>query len=194
MIAHQVIQDLKDGRTDAFDRIYDYYAEDMWALCYKYTRSREITEELVNDIFLRIWNRRSYIDPEQGIKNYLYATARSILHNWFQSVARSKRMQKAFEQEFLSGLQEARDSGVDAGIDVKTLRTMLNALPPKRRAIFEQCKMEGMSYAELATYFSITRNAVKDHMVKANKVIAHLNKSGEFFSLPLFVLYLLYLG
>lgn len=192
MLAFNVVQDFKNGDTDAFNIIYDYHAEAMWALCFKYTKSREVTEELVNDIFIRIWNNRELIDPEQGVKNYLYATARNILHNWFVSVSRNKRMKKVFEVEFFSQQKEWVESSMDAKIDLKALKVILNNLPPRRREIYELCKFEGKSYAELAAYFSITRDAVKDHIVKTNKMLVHLNKERPFYIFWLFFYYIFY--
>lgn len=192
MISNGVISALKEGSIKAFDCVYDYFADDIWAFCFSYTRSRETTEELVNDIFMRLWNKRHYIDAEQGIKNYLYAIARSTLHNWFKTISRNKKLQRAFFEQTLNQQEEAQPSSIDASIDYKTLKNLLSTLPPRRRAIYERCKLDGMSYSELASYFSITRDAVKDHIVKANKVVLNFNKAGDFFILTLFVVQYIY--
>lgn len=86
-----VIKRFIEGDEKAFEQVFNLLSRNIWLYFYQNTRSREITEELVQDTFLRLWNYRNNIDQEQGIKKYLNKIARSIFYNWLQAAAKEKK-------------------------------------------------------------------------------------------------------
>lgn len=170
------------GDESCFSVIFDVFSNSLWTYFYKNTRSREITEELVNDAFMRLWQYRANIDADKGIKNYLYSIAKGLFYNWLQQASRDVKMRTQF-LESCERQQEIADrsEALNAAIDLKTLLDKTETLlPEKRRKVFAMSRVLGLSYAEIALQLSISRETVKDHLSKASQSLSPLNESGDY--------------
>lgn len=178
MLCQNIIQKFKEGDPEAFENLYALFYKQIFAYCYRYTLSRESAEELTHDIFLHLWNTRTYINPEIGIKGYLMTISKNILFTWLRNLNRSKKMRAELESHFLRE-QSAHDpeKQIEAVHDLGVMRNSLNCLPPKRKMVFEMIRFKEMTYNEVADQLFISRDAVKDHMVKANRVIESMKKN-----------------
>ena len=177
-----VIKRFIAGDEKAFDLVFNLLSRNIWLYFYQNTRSREITEELVQDTFLRLWHYRDNIDQEQGIKKYLNKIARSIFYNWLQVLAREKKMQSEYTDFYKQGNQhEINSEEIGTRIDFNSLiATTKLILPEKRRKVFLMSRVSGLSYDEIATQLSIGKETVKDHISKATQKLSALNQSGEY--------------
>jgi RNA polymerase sigma-70 factor (family 1) len=181
MLGQDIIQNFTEGDPEAFKKVYSIFYKQIFSYCYRYSLSRENAEELTHDIFLHLWNTRAYIKPEQGIKGYLLTVSKNIVFTWLRNVSRKKKMQSELEAYFIREQEELLpEKRMDATFSLSTLRTALNVLPPKRKVVFEMIRFKDMTYNEVADQLSISRNAVKDHMVKANRVVEALKTNKEY--------------
>ncbi|WP_442590059.1 RNA polymerase sigma factor [Pedobacter sp. AW31-3R] len=178
MLCQTIIQNFKQGDPEAFERIYALFYKQIFSYCYRYTLSRESAEELTHDIFLRLWNTRDFVDPETGIKGYLITLSKNIVFTWLRNAGRSKKMRAEIQSYFTNEQSEfLPEKQMEATHDLNVMRNHLNCLPPKRKLVFEMIRFREMTYNEVADQLSISRDAVKDHMVKANKVIESMKKN-----------------
>lgn len=181
MLGQDIIQNFTEGDPEAFKKVYSIFYKQVYSYCYRYTLSRENAEELTHDIFLRLWNTRTYIKPEQGIKGYLLTVSKNIVFTWLRNVSRKKRLQLELETYFMREHEELLpQKRIDAVLSLSKLRKALEVLPPKRKVVFEMIRFKDMTYNEVAEQLSISRNAVKDHMVKANRVIDAMKINSEY--------------
>ena len=181
MLGQDIIQHFTEGDPEAFKKVYSIFYKQVYSYCYRYTLSRENAEELTHDIFLRLWNTRTYIKPEQGIKGYLLTVSKNIVFTWLRNVSRKKRLQLELETYFMREHEELLpQKRIDAVLSLSKLRKALEVLPPKRKVVFEMIRFKDMTYNEVAEQLSISRNAVKDHMVKANRVIDAMKINSEY--------------
>lgn len=172
MLGHDVIQNFKEGNREAFENIYAMFHQQIFTYCFRYTLSRESAEELTHDVFLHLWKTRDYINPEIGIKGYISTVSKNVVFTWLRNMSRSKKMKAELEAYFAKEQEEMLpEKRIDATHDLGTLRNTLSCLPPKRKLVFEMIRFREMTYNEVAEHLSISRDAVKDHMVKANQVI-----------------------
>jgi RNA polymerase sigma-70 factor (ECF subfamily) len=181
-LGHKVVEGFINGDEESFNQVFDVFSRSIWSFFYQNTRSKEITEELVNNTFMRLWKYRSNIDPEKGIKNYLNKIARSIFYNWLEQVSRDEKMKERYSSDCKhneQNLQECND--LDTSIDLKLLIDHVHTLlPEKRRKVFLLSRFGGMSYAEIASHLSIGKETVKDHLSKASQTLSILNKTGDY--------------
>lgn len=177
-----IIKRFKEGDQKAFDQVFNLLSRNIWLYFYKNTRSREITEELVQDTFVRLWNYRGHIDEEQGVKKYLNKIARSIFYNWLQVSAKEMKKQSDYTDHYLQRkLQEENSDEVCSRIDLNSLiKEIQFILPEKRRQVFLLSRVSGLSYQEIASQLSIGKETVKDHVSKASQKLSPLNQSGEY--------------
>ncbi|EDM37275.1 putative ECF-type RNA polymerase [Pedobacter sp. BAL39] len=181
MLGQIVIQRFREGDASAFRKIYHCFYNDIWSVCFKYSRNEEVAEELTHDAFLILWQKRELIDPEQGVKAYLFSIARHEVFRWLKKNALNAVFKAEHKVQLLNDQRSVRqDIAIDAALDLARMKTFLDGFPPKRRKVFELIKFGELSYNEVAERLSISRDAVKDHMVKANQSIRKLNSTGEF--------------
>lgn len=169
---------LKEGDHKAFEEIYHLYKDRLIGNMLRMLQSRELVEEQVQELFLKIWNGRAEIDPDKSFKAYLFRIAANMAKNIFREMSYDQRLRSTLlpiEEQIYSHVEEQLVSQENKLI----LDTLLDRLPPQRRTVFTLCKLEGMSYREVGELLNISENTVNDHIRKANLTLRRLGSSME---------------
>jgi RNA polymerase sigma-70 factor (family 1) len=172
-----LIEQLKNGSEQAFTQLYDLYSKQLYNNILRLVKDKDIAEELLQDLFLKIWCNREKIDPEKSFKSFLYKVAENLVYGHFRKIARNERLVAKLiisSTEFIGGADEAIINNEDHLL----LKNAIENLPPQRKQIYTLCKLEGKSYEEAADELGISTSTIRDHIVKANKAVKvyfHLN-------------------
>jgi RNA polymerase sigma-70 factor (ECF subfamily) len=129
-------------------------------------KDESTAEELVQDIFTKIWHKREQIDIDTNFGGYLFASGRNRVYDFFATATRNENLYeriKSTATEAYSHIEEALLSRENAGI----LKKAIASLSPQRRRAFELCKIEGLSYKEASAIMSVSTATIKDHMAQA---------------------------
>ena len=136
-----------------------------------FTKSKELTEEIVSDVFINVWRRRKNIQEIMNLKLYLYVSAKNITFNYL----------KKLHRENLADLDsveiEPEDPFSDPGAAMIThemnlkLKAAINELPPRCKLIFTLIKEDGLTYKQTATLLSISESTVENQLSIALKKI-----------------------
>ncbi len=165
-----LVMRLRDGDYLAFDMLYEKYALHVARKIKRLIRIPEVTEELHQEVFLRVWEQRESLQSENPFLPLLLHIARNISIDYFRKAARSKRFQLQVIQTFTE-----QHSDVEEHIMFNETRATINKaiekLPPQRLKIFTLCKLEGKSYEEAAASLGVSRSTVKDHMHRAMRFL-----------------------
>lgn len=188
MLDQGTVNDFINGNHQSFDQVYRVYGKSIWSFCYKFTRSAEVSEELTHDIFLRVWEKRSTI-KSVTVEGFLFKVARNLIFDWL----RRKAVENQMKSELIIRHTDEQENiqpqiQLQSHIDLDTVKKVIDAFPPKRKQVFELCKFSEMTYSEVSKQLLITKDTVKDHMMKANKALTKLNQTGNF-TLPLFLIF-----
>lgn len=159
-----------EGDQDAFEKIYRLYSPRLFGFLLKLVKSEEHATELLQEIFIKIWNGRSKFDPKQSFRPYLFRVAENTVYDFFRKVARERKL-----REELIKINEEIYSHVEEACFTKEnqlfLQNVIDTLPPKRRQVFRLIKMEDYSYEEVSVLLNISISTISDHIVKANKFV-----------------------
>lgn len=180
----ELVNRLKGGDHEAFEEIYHSYKNRLIGNLLNILKSRELVEELVQDLFLNIWNKREEIDLDKSFKSYLFKIAANMAKNSIRRAYYDKRMRSQLlplEQRIYLHIEE----GVLCEENNQLLQSLLDKLPPKRRAVFTLCKIEGKSYKEVSEQLNISESTVNDHIRKANLVFHQFRSDPEVMGLLL---------
>ena len=161
---------LRDGRDDAFTEIYNRYWERLVATGYYYTRSKEAAEEVVNDVLMGLWLRRTSLEI-QALPAYLGTAVKFAV---FKAMARTKRRNQVLNGH-LTTEEEAAHNDTEQHLDAlfmdEWLKGVVEQLPEKARLVFVYSRHEELSIKEIAGKMDLSPKSVEYHMTKALKTI-----------------------
>ncbi|MBL7699278.1 MAG: sigma-70 family RNA polymerase sigma factor [Chitinophagaceae bacterium] len=164
-----VLSRLAQGFEDAFEEIYRQYSARLYFKLLKIVKSKIFADEIMQDVFITVWEKRSNIDSSKCFQSYINCIAVNKCYDHFRKIARDKKMKKKFLNDNTLPLLES-EPGATANRE-SAITTMIEKLPPKRRMIFKMCKIDGKTYEEVSSQLGISPSTISDHIVKANLFI-----------------------
>ena len=166
----ELVNKLQAGDTEAFDLIYGRYSKKLYTFGLKYLKSVEEAEELVQSVFLKVWENRKGLKKELSFKSYLF----TIAYNGICKFFRKQNYQKQFIDEVLYENCEA-SSITEESIDFKNvlnrIEQIIDTLPEKQKVIFRKSRINGMTSKEIAIELKITPGTVDNYISEALKVL-----------------------
>ena len=174
-----VILRLQKGDSDAFQELYNQYHQPLYHYVLRFVKSPALAEDVLQDVFLKIWEIRSRIDPELSFKAYLYRISRNSVFKLLKKIAVDENLRVQVLKQFSQSVADA-DLKVLWQQYEELLHAAINRLPPQRQKVFRLCREEGKTYEQVADELGISRNTVKEHMVLAMKLIReHIDQYGD---------------
>ena len=161
-INYALLDNFRQGRGDAFSQIFqELYA----ALCFyglQITGDQAVAEDIVEEAFIKIWERREMFHQYNTLKSYLYTIVRNESINWLKV---QNRRSTALNDPAAANQQPEKlawENLIQAEI-IRELHAAINRLSPKRRKIFTMLYQEGKSVKEVAKELNISINTIKSH-------------------------------
>ena len=153
----------KDDRV-AFFLIYERYFKRLYGFVFKYLKHKESTEEIVQEVFVKIWESRNKIDVYSSFESFLF----TIAYNATISMLRKKANETKYI-EHLKSLQHIDDcpdliDEIHFNELNNQVQTLLDELSPRQKEIFQLSREEGLSHSEIAIKLKISVNTVKKHI------------------------------
>lgn len=176
---YHVLLRLQQGDTNAFLELYNHYHAPLYHYVLRFVKSPAVAEDILQDVFLKIWEIRNRINPDLSFKAYLYRICRNSVFKLLKKIAIDENLRLQVMQQFAQSVSDA-----DLKICWQQYEEMLQAaiarLSAQRQKVFRLCREEGKTYDEVAAELGISRNTVKEHMVLAMKSIKeHFTKNGN---------------
>jgi RNA polymerase sigma-70 factor (family 1) len=156
--------------NEAFTVIYNRHFPQLKLFVLKLLKSPELSEDITQEVFMLIWTNRAKLNRVNSIKAYLFISARNRALDCLKAAFRSEVAMSVVIQNYV----EHRDVTADGLLDKEYsafLDRILATLPERSRQIFALCREQNKSYDEVANILGISRNAIKNHMVLAMKVL-----------------------
>lgn len=177
-----LLEQLREGSLTAFNRIYTIYAPPLYKRLLRLLKDPEVVEEILQDVFLKVWDKRAEIIPDKGFRTFIFRMSDNLAIDLFRKVGRDKKLQIelwAASISFYFHLEENVLKDEESII----LKEAIEALSPKRKQILILCKLEEKSYKETAEILGVSVSTVSNQLVKAMKDIKgyiELNYKNEF--------------
>ena len=155
------IERLIRGDEKVFKSLFDHSYVGMVQRAVYYTNDLNAAEDIVQEVFMRLWEKREELREIQNIQGYLLFSIRNKCLNLLVH----QHVIDKYRQYCL--LQEISDDEEEPETFIEEVGNLLNKLPEKRRKVLEMSILESKSYAEIASSLKISLNTVKDHIKKA---------------------------
>lgn len=162
-----LIRAFKNGDQKAFEKLFERYHKKLYAYLMRLLDSKEDAEEIVQESFIKIWEKR-----EEFIEGYSFdAFLFTIAKNTFLNFTREKVNRRVFEDHFQIINEVASGKTDDYVIFKETreiIRLIIEGMPPRRREVFMMRKVEGLSRKEISEKLGISVITVDSQLLKAN--------------------------
>ena len=169
----RLVSRVRDGDQDAFEEIFRRFAPQLADFIYRHIRSREEAQDIVQDIFLKLWRGRANFFVRNKLADYLYTAARNGIRDRFthQRVVRSWQKRTRDEQEVAADAT-ALEMLESAERHAAIMRALAE-LPERRRIVCTLRWVNGLSYAEIAQRLGITEKTVNNQLDRGFRELRH---------------------
>ena len=175
---------LINGDEKEFKSLFDLLYVGMVQQATFYTNGSVVAEHVVQEIFVRLWEKRGVLKSVQNLEGYLLLSVKNRCLNYLEH----QQVVDKYKQYCL--LQEIQDDDdEDPEQFIEDIGKLLDKLPEKRKMVLELCVIESKSYAEIADLLGISLNTVKDHVKKAYAFLREELRREVSFPVLFFALY-----
>ncbi|HBL74735.1 MAG: hypothetical protein A2W90_24065 [Bacteroidetes bacterium GWF2_42_66] len=161
--------ELARGNKKAFEIIFSKYYQSLCVFSRQFLNDDELAEETVQDIFVKIWEKRFSLSIETSLEHYLFRAARNHCFNQLQH----QKIKKRYAQKILENTEieiNTEEYYLEPGLK-HAIEKALELLPPKRKEIFRLSREEGLKYKEIADQLDISVKTVEAQMGLALKFL-----------------------
>nr|WP_295921910.1 sigma-70 family RNA polymerase sigma factor [uncultured Dyadobacter sp.] len=178
----ELLHDLSKGDERAFRTIFTRYADVLGKHILRITRSQELAEEVVQDVFLKIWLKREELTEVRDFRAYLFVLSRNYAINYLKKTAKALLDGQAADRvavEDIDVSEHEHDDDYYALID-----EAIDRLPPQQQKVYLLSRHERLKYNEIASRLNLSRETVKKYLqIATESVTAYVRKG--FIALPL---------
>lgn len=157
-------QSISTGDETALKDLYDAYAGKLFHFAYAIVHSKEMAEEIIEDVFIKVWQKRSHIVAIENLTFYLFITTKNIACNYLRKYKRRKNI---CLDELSLPYYYINVSPEDVFITSETLQGInkaINELPPQCRIIFKLIKEDGLKYKDVAALLNLNIKTIENQM------------------------------
>lgn len=169
-IGGKVIERFRKGDVEAFRMIYEAHSKSLYRFAFSYLKDSFEAEEIIQDVFLKVWEKREEVDNEKSFTSYLYR----ITVNKIFNELKHRVVKKKYEVYALK-LDPESNHTPESSIQYKELNTkvehLLTQLHEQQRRIFVMSRWKGLSNAEIAQDLSLSVRTVENQIYRASKFI-----------------------
>ncbi|OYT13312.1 MAG: RNA polymerase sigma-70 factor [Bacteroidetes bacterium 4572_114] len=164
----KLFEKIKVGETKSFNILFDRYYQPLCNFAFLYLKNKEQIEEVVCDVFTKIWQKRSEIFIRESVKSYLYKSTRNAIVSYY----RTKKLPIAPGNDELDKKDCTTPETLLLNRELEeNIKKLLGGLPKKAGLVFRMKRVDGLKYKEIAEILDISEKTVENHITKAIKQI-----------------------
>ncbi len=185
---NRIIDQLKDGSKEAFHFLYDAYGPKIHSFALSYLKNSADAEELLQEVFLKLWEIRSSLDSSKNIKSFLFKISINLIYDFIR--------RRNIEQAYIDYTEYVNHSSSDKTWHeviynemVNNLQLLVSKMPVQRQRIFRLSKEEGLSNDEISTQLNLSRRTVENQLYRAVSSLKEKLGTGSLAGLLFFFLH-----
>jgi len=167
------VEKIAKGDTAAFKNLFITYSQALINFARRYVKDTQIAENVVQDVFVTIWEKRFHLNPSLNIKIYLYTIVKNQALKYLRHIDVKQRSKHYLEQ--IQPTVKTPEDETHEKILKEAVNTAIEKLPEKERIIFSMNRFDNLTYKEIARIQNISVKTVETHMGRALKFLrSHL--------------------
>ncbi|MFN7116952.1 MAG: RNA polymerase sigma-70 factor [Saprospiraceae bacterium] len=159
---------LFDGNGLTFEELFHTYYGPLCRFAFTLVNSTEAAEEIVSDVFLKVWRNKENLVIKSSLQSYLFTSVRNQSIDYLRKVVRLRTLPEEISPEIPSDYDSPEERAIWEELEL-LIENAINALPPQGRKIFRLSRDNGMKYHEIAEHLHISIKTVETHMGRSLK-------------------------
>jgi len=159
------------GDQKKFTHLMEVTSDDLLWFAIGFLKNKEVAEEIVSDVFVKIWNNRAQLESILNLKSYLFICVRNGCLSHLRSIKNEKIISIESVNEFHFSQVEGSENDTIEKEKIEQIYAAIETLPCKCKMAFTLAKINGLKYKEIAEVLGVTEKTVNNHLVLAVKKI-----------------------
>ncbi len=172
----QLVRKLAEGEFDAFDSLFKLYHKNLFHFALSLLKDAEDAEDVVQEVFVRIWKNRDKIKMRHSFKSFLFTIAYNIIVDHLRKRMADAKFREKLERIIEDDIIREDDNLVFDELDNR-FRTVLSQLPPQQKRIYKMHRNLNMTYKEIGQNLNISPNTVRNQFSAALKFLREQMKN-----------------
>lgn len=165
-----LLQQIANGDEIAFRKLFNEHWQNVYGVAYMLTKSAPLAEDMVQEIFLKVWMKREQLPQVANFRNFLFIVAR----NHVFTELRKKSKELPFTEQLVDYFTESRKDPEWQLVHKQATELMQQAigkLPHLQKQVYELSRNQGLTREQIAAQLGISPNTVRNHMARALELI-----------------------
>lgn len=180
----EVLRGISQGDEKAFATLFHHYHQRLGLHIYRITKSAELAEEIVHDVFLKIWINRELLTEIDNFPAYLFVLSKNAALNGLKKLANEQARRTELDADQLQIAETAEDD-----LRYLLIDEAIDRLPSQQRQVYLLSRHQRLSYAEIAERMQLSRETVKKYLQLSTESIASYIRKRLVMSLLIVLLY-----
>lgn len=166
----ELVRRLKDNNQQALEQLYKNYSNKIFYFSLKFLQNKVEAEDLVQTVFINLWEHRSFLDPNLPVKSYIFRSVTNLVYNCLK--------RRAIRSRYIEYELSRTDRQSNTTYDTvylhdleKSISEIVTTLPPQQQKIFKMSRNNGYSYEVIARKLDISVRTVENQIYRTLKVI-----------------------
>lgn len=161
---------LADGDASGFEAFFNLYKKRVFGVALKMLKSETEAEEIVQDVFLSIWQSRAKLGEINDPEAYLFTITYNAVYAKLKKIAQNQQLLHSVVQHLVQK-QNTTEETIAAHESERLINEAIQQLPAQQRTVYELNKLAGWSYYEIAEQLQLSQNTVRNHLSAATKTV-----------------------
>jgi len=170
-----LLQLVSEGDESAFRELFHRHADSLGSFIFRLTRSTVSAEEIVQEVFLKIWTTRTSLKEVDNFRAYLFVLSRNQTLNAMRKTARELNRQKQWEAH-QAAQQQVEENETFPQLEA-IVDNAIRHLPPQQQSAWLLSRKDGLSHQQIATTMGLSRETVKKYIMYANQSLTRFIRS-----------------
>ncbi len=181
-----LLQRIANGDEKAFCIVYDKYHNLLGSHIFRITKSHELAQEVVQDVFLKVWKNSNQLSDVRDFKAYLFVISKNHALNCLKQIVQEKTCTSCLEEH----IDYLVDDYAEENQHYILIDEAIDHLPPRQREVYLMSRHERLKYAEIASRLSLSRETVKKYLqISSESITTYIRKRLSMKSLIIFIFF-----
>lgn len=165
-----LLRQIAEGNETAFKTLFERYRNKLYHYLHHIIKSREVAEEIVMDVFLKLWLGRKMVIEIDHFDAFLFRVAQNKAIDFLRSANRDHTLRSHIWEE-MQAAAETADSRVICTEIETSIREAIQHLSPQRQLVYQLSREDNLTHDQIASRLNLSKNTIKNHIVESVRFI-----------------------